>query len=92
MIKQIIYVEKFKHDYKRLLKKHYDVKKLEKVVHLLVTREKMPLKYHDHALSGNFKGLRELHIESNWLLIYQINDDELKLFLVRTGSHDQLFK
>ena len=39
-----------------------------------------------------FKGVCELHIEKDWLLIYQINDDELTLLLLRTGSHDQLFK
>ena len=27
-------------------------------------------KYRDHKLTGNYKGRRECHIESDWLLIY----------------------
>lgn len=88
----IIYSQKFKRDYKRLKKKHFNIKKLQEVVHLLMMNETLPLKYHDHALSGDLQGMRELHIEKDWLLIYQINDDELTLLLLRTGSHDQLFK
>ena len=53
--------------------------------------ELLKTKYKDHALSGNWQGYRELHIESDWLLIYKINKDVVILTLVRTGSHDQLF-
>ncbi len=34
----------------------------------------------------------ENHIEPDWLLIYQYNDDELILVLVNTGSHSEVFK
>ena len=44
----------------------------------------------DHALTGNWNGYRELHIEADWLLIYRIEEDELELVLTRTGSHDDV--
>ena len=49
--------------------------------------------FRDHALvtSRNYKGMRECHIEPDWLLVYCIEDDLLTLFLVRTGTHSDLF-
>ena len=35
--------------------------------------------------------MRELHIEPDWLLVYQIQKSELILRLVRTGTHSDLF-
>lgn len=68
--------------------------KLAKVIDLLVNQEKELLtrKYRDHALRGDRKGDRELHIESDWLLVYRINHNELELILLATGSHDQIFR
>lgn len=82
----------FKRDFKRLKKKHFNMLKLKDVVLLLVAQEKDTLKrvYKDHALTGNWLGYRELHIEKDWLLIYQIDDNELFLTLTRTGSHDEI--
>lgn len=49
----IIYSQKFKRDYKRLKKKHFNIKKLQEVVHLLMMNETLSLKYHDHVLSDD---------------------------------------
>ncbi|MEW4403832.1 type II toxin-antitoxin system YafQ family toxin [Enterococcus sp. AN402] len=89
----IEYTSIFKRDYKRMMKKHYDMKKLEKVATLLVTNNSDELirKYRDHALKGNWKGYRELHLDKDWLLIYRIDDKNLILTMIRTGSHDELF-
>jgi mRNA interferase YafQ len=90
----IEYTSIFKRDYKRMVKKkHYNMKKLEKVVKLLVTNNQDELirKYKDHALKGNWKGYRELHLDKDWLLIYKIDDKNLILTMTRTGSHDELF-
>ena len=37
-----------------------------------------------------WRGYREAHIEPDWLLIYRITGNELRL--VRTGSHSDLFR
>lgn len=55
----------FKRDYKRMMKKHYNETEFRKVINLLVNQEQEVLKtkYKDHALQGNWKGFRELHIQ-----------------------------
>ena len=46
----------------------------------------------DHPLKGNLKGVRELHIQPDWLLMYIRNKRELVLTLTRTGTHADLLK
>mgnify|MGYP000847939307 CR=1 FL=1 len=82
---------KFQKDLKRIQKRGYDITLLKDVLNLLVNGKILPIKYKDHNLSGNFKGCRECHITSDWLLIYEISDDELILYLTRTGTHSDLF-
>ena len=48
-------------------------------------------KHKDHALTGNWIGHRECHIQPDWLLVYRIEDNVLVLTLSRTGSHSDLF-
>jgi len=81
----------FKRDYKKIVKRGYDVSLLEKVVDTLLTGEPLPEKNKDHALSGNWKGYRECHIQPDWLLIYEIIDNRLILSLTATGTHSDLF-
>ena len=84
---------RFKKDYKLALKRGCNAAELEKVIALLMNEQPLPDKYRDHALtdSREYKGMRECHIESDWLLIYKIYQDMLILRLIRTGSHSDLF-
>ncbi|OQO55484.1 addiction module toxin RelE [Enterococcus hirae] len=88
----IEFTPSFKRDYKRMMKKHYNETEFRKVINLLVNQEQEVLrtKYKDHALQGNWKGFRELHVQSDWLLIYKIDGKKLILTLVRAGSHDKI--
>ena len=81
---------KFKKDLKAIIKRGYDEEKLWKVVEQLANEIPLPPKNHDHALTGNYVGCRECHIEPDWLLVYEIQKDELLLLLVRTGTHSDL--
>ncbi|NCS99203.1 type II toxin-antitoxin system YafQ family toxin [Candidatus Parcubacteria bacterium] len=63
---------------------------LERVVYLLKKDQKLPLKYKDHQLKGEFKEYRECHIKGDLLLIYKIVEDELILVLINIGSHSSL--
>ena len=82
---------KFQKDLKRASKRGYDLSRLEKVVDLLASGKQLPEKYRDHPLSGNYQGFRECHITPDWLLIYEVYEDQLYLLLTRTGSHSDLF-
>ena len=83
----------FKKDYKMAVKRGCDPEKLEEVVALLCNEMLLPEKYRDHVLvnSKNYKGMRECHIQPDWLLVYKIVQERLILQLIRTGSHSELF-
>lgn len=82
----------FKKDLKKIQKQNKNIKLLSEIIDLLADGKSLPEKNRDHELNGNFKGFRECHIQPDWLLIYEISDSELILFLTRTGSHSDLFK
>lgn len=72
-------------------KRGFDLSLLDEVVTKLAKREKLDSKYRDHSLSGEFSDFRECHVKPDWILIYSIDDEELELFLFRTGTHSDLF-
>ena len=82
---------RFQKDVKRLKKRGYDISLLVQVLEVLSKGEELPAKNRDHSLSGNYSGCRECHIAPDWLLIYEIAQDTLILYLTRTGTHSDLF-
>ena len=86
----IFYTSQFKKDYKKLKKQNKDLSKLKDIIDKLAKGIEIDPTHHDHPLSGEWKGHRDCHIESDWLLIYFLTKDEL--ILERTGSHSDLFR
>ena len=68
-----------------------DMKLLDEIIDTLRKGDKLDQRHRDHGLTGNWIGFRECHIKPDWLLVYSIDDEELELFLFRTGSHSDLF-
>ena len=87
----IKYQTAFKRDYKRIKKRGYSIRLLEQVIALLAEGQELPASYRDHALTGDYSGCRECHIAPDWLLVYEVLQDELLLYLTRTGTHSDLF-
>ncbi len=79
----------FKKDLKTAVKQGRDLQKLQYVLEQLAIPAPLPPSCRDHKLKGNWHDFRECHIEPDWLLIYTINDFELRP--VRLGSHSELF-
>lgn len=88
--RQIIFSNRFVKEYSLMLKRGKDSNKIKTIIRLLEIGESIPPKYRDHKLDGEYRGSRELHIEPDWLLIYQILGNEL--ILERTGTHSDLFR
>lgn len=88
---EIKFTGRFKKDFKQAKKQKKDIDKLLDVIERIAKGEKLEAKWKDHALSGNYSGARECHIEPDWLLIYETFEDTLVLSLLRTGSHSDLF-
>jgi mRNA interferase YafQ len=89
---EIFYKTNFKKDYKLVKKRGYDIVKLQNIIKMLVSDEKLPEMYKDHQLTGNYSTYRECHIEPDWLLIYSIYIEENIITFIRTGTHSDLFK
>jgi len=85
-----VYSKQFSKDIKRIQKRGKSQNKLKMVIQKLVNGERLNPIYNDHKLIGNYKGRRECHLESNWLLIYKIKEDEI--IFERTGTHSDLFE
>ncbi len=89
----IVLTTNFKKQYKNIKKQGKDLNKLKTVVNKLANGEILEPRYKDHSLINDkyYKNCRECHIESDWLLIYQIDNGELELLLLAIGSHTKVF-
>ena len=88
----------FKASFKLAKKRGLNISLLEEVVIKLMKDEPLEEKFHNHELTGNFKGIWECHIQPDWLPLYLKDyDDKIKksvlvLTLVNTGTHSDIFK
>lgn len=73
------------------MKRHLKIEFLDDIIRKLSNGEELSKKNSDHALTGNWIGYRECHIQPDWLLVYRIENDLLVLTLSRTGTHSDLF-
>ena len=89
---EVKFTNQFKKDFKLAKKQNKDLNKLFDVVNILAEGGILGAKYRDHDLSGEYKGIRECHVEPDWLLVYEIQNDVLVLILYRLGTHSELFK
>lgn len=76
---------------KKCIKRGLDMSKFKEVLSILSTAGTLPVKYRPHKLSTQYGGAWECHIEPDWLLIWEQNDDALTLLLIDTGTHSDLF-
>ena len=87
----LIFTNHMKQDLKLMRRRGKDISKLQAVLDILMNGEPLPLKYRDHQLKGRMKIFRECHIEPDWLLIYQKDENSLILYATATGTHADLF-
>ena len=88
---EIVPSSQFRKDLKLAQKRGLDLGKIKTVINALSNVEILEPKYRDHALTGDYSGFRECHIQSDWLLVYKIDGARLLLILTRTGTHSDLF-
>ncbi len=88
---EIVMSNRFRRDLKLAQKRGYDLDLLDSVVTKLACREPLPENFRDHNLTGQYAGFRECHLQPDWLLVYRVEEEELILFLSRTGTHADLF-
>lgn len=89
-MKAIRRTSQFKQDYKRMVRRGKRFDEFKSVIEQIALGGQLAAKYRDHELVGQYTGTRECHIEPDWLLIYELSDDDI--VLVRTGTHADLFE
>ena len=92
-MKSVVRSSQFKKDWKKL--KHAMTEanraKFIEIVRFLQEGKKLPGKYLDHPLEGNFKNYRDCHIASDLVLIYRQRKRLNDIQLVRIGAHSVIF-
>lgn len=89
-MRQVVPSGRFKRDLRRIAKRGLEIDALDAIVSFLQHGAPLPENAFPHKLSGEYRGKWECHIAPDWLLIYQITDEEV--LLVRTGTHSDLFE
>ncbi len=91
---QIVYAKRFEKSLARLIKgglKKSVQKEIIETIDLIASGSPLPSTYRDHQLHGVYAEYRECHVQGDLLLMYQISNKELVLFMVNVGSHNDLF-
>ena len=65
---------------------------LKEIMTALLNGQDLHEKYNNHPLKGEWEGTYECHIKNDWLLIYQVSDDNTVITFIRLGTHSQIFK
>jgi mRNA interferase YafQ len=87
----LFYTKKFEKDLKLIQKRGYDLTLLETVIEALETTGKIDASYLPHKLKGNYADCMECHIKPDWLLIWSQKNSPKEIYLIRTGTHSDLF-
>lgn len=78
----------FKRDYKKMKFRGKSMAIMKSAMELLLMGKTLPEVYKDHH-KGRWKAFRELHLESDWLLVYRIAENTV--YFTRTGTHSDIF-
>lgn len=84
-------VSQFTKDFKKYRHNEPVLEVFEEVINMLRNKNKLPERYVDHSLGGQYKGMREYDLKPDALLIYSISEESQTLYLERIGSHSELF-
>ena len=83
---------KYRRDVRRCKKRGYDLEILSTALKLLVEDSELPKKYGAHLLKGEYANCIDVHLASDWVLIYEVQGDDKIIDLKRTGTHQDVFR
>lgn len=81
----------FKKQLRKVIRQGKSEKKIKSVIFKLADDGLLSSSFKVHKLKGTYKGMFELHIEPDLLLIYEYEHEILVLHLIQIGSHSELF-
>lgn len=87
---QLVRTKTFDRDVKNYLRKGGSDDRLEAVLTFLREGRELPLKLNDHPLLGKLRQYRELHVEHDWLLVYERDGKKFRIFCLWLVTHKKL--
>ncbi len=87
----VIISSRFKKDFKRCMKRGLDMRLITTAMDMLKATGTLPTQYHPHKLVGEKRSIWECHIQPDWLMTWEQNNQELTLLFLQTGTHADLF-
>ena len=88
--RKLIITKQFKKDYQRCLKRGWQIELLDEVISRILAGVKLGNNYHEHQLCGRHSNDMECHIKFDWVLMYEMNVENV--ILKRTGTHQDVFE
>ena len=85
-----LYTKQFEKDIKRAKRRTKNLEKLKIIIRTILEGKKLDPIHREHRLIGDYKGRRECHVESDWLIIYKV--EKGIIIFERTGTHSDLFE
>ena len=85
-----VYTRQFERDVRRTKRRGKNFDRFKVIARALLAGEPLDPIHRDHRLVGNYAGRRECHLESDWLLIYRV--EEARIIFERMGTHSDLFR
>ncbi|MDA0376524.1 MAG: type II toxin-antitoxin system YafQ family toxin [bacterium] len=80
----------FNRDVKKFLASGGNVAKLQRALEYIETGKPLPARFRDHQLKGKLGHCRELHVDSDWLLVYEKDGKKLRVVCLWLLSHKKL--
>ena len=89
---EVVYTGQFRRSLRLCVRRGLDISAFKTVLDILQSEGSLPPEYRPHKLKGKkYQGCWECHIQPDWLLVWQQDDNILRLILVDTGTHSDLF-
>jgi mRNA interferase YafQ len=86
--------KRFRRDYAKAKRSGRKIQKLNDVMEMLIDGRTLLPKHKDHALQGEWRYVRDCHVEGDWILLYELGVDEEgheAIIFHATGTHENLF-
>ena len=90
---QLKYSKQFRKDFKRLQRGHFfPLQEFNSALDSLINGVPLGARFLNHKLSGTWRDCYECHLRPDMLFIYTIEKETNFIYLLRLGSHTELFK
>ena len=88
---KLIYTNRFSKDIKLLQRRGCKMELLKGAIIELEKTGTLPIKNQPHKLSGNYNDIWEAHLKPDWLILWKVNPGSNEVWLIRSGTHSDLF-